>query len=383
MTIEGLTAERIFTGERMLTDHVVLIEAGSVRGVVRRGDLPAGLVPTDLGAGTLAPGFVDAQVNGGGGALFNATPDRDTLARMARAHARHGTTALLPTYITDRPEGMAAAIAAIREAIAAGVPGIAGLHLEGPFLSVARKGVHDARFIRAPAEADLERLIGAGISPLVLTVAPETVPPEVIRRLTEAGVIVSIGHSDAPYDTAVAAAEAGARGVTHVFNAMSQFGSREPGIVGTVLDRGDLWGGFVADGFHVHPASLRVVVAAKRGPARLFLITDAMPPAGAPGDVFELNGRTVTRRDGRLALADGTLAGSDLTMDRAVAFTVDRLGIGLPEALRMASLYPAAFLGLDRRMGRIEPGFRADLVHLGPDLAARATWIGGRPIDRD
>jgi N-acetylglucosamine-6-phosphate deacetylase len=376
----ALTAERIFTGEAMLTRHALLIDDRTIADVLPLDQVPDGTDVSDLGPGTLAPGFIDAQVNGGGGILFNDTPDKDSLAALALAHARHGTTALLPTFITDTAAGMRAAIRSIRKAIDAGVPGIAGVHLEGPFLSVARKGAHDPALIRPMAEDDVAAIVGAGIVPLLLTVAPETVPAETISRLAAAGIIVSLGHSDAPYELVVAAAAAGARGVTHVFNAMSQLQGRKPGVVGAALDTGSLWGGIIPDGIHVHPASLRLALAAKRRPGKLFIVTDAMPTAGAPGDVFHLNGRRVTRENGRLTLDDGTIAGSDLTMDQAVAFTVGHLGVDLAEALRMASLYPAEFLHLDDTRGRLKHAYRADIVHLGPDLSATATWIGGEPV---
>jgi N-acetylglucosamine-6-phosphate deacetylase len=299
---------------------------------------------------------------------------------MALAHARHGTTAMMPTYITDTPEGMAAAIGAVRAALEAHVPGIAGIHLEGPFLSLARKGAHDPALIRPMDGADVARVTSAGFSPVILTVAPETVPAETIRLLTDAGIIVSIGHTDASYDVAMAAAAAGARGVTHLFNAMSQLQGRNPGVVGAALNHDGLWCGLIADGLHVHPASLRLALKAKTGSRKMILVTDAMPPAGDANDIFFLNGRKVTRENGKLTLEDGTLAGSNLTMDQAVAYAVSQLGIDLTEALRMASLYPAEFLRLEGSRGRIRDGFRADLVHLGPDLMARGTWIGGQEI---
>ena len=227
-------------------------------------------------------------------------------------------------------------------------------------------------------DGDVDAILDAGIATLVLTVAAENATPSQIRRLSDGGVVVSLGHSDAPYDTARAAADAGARGVTHLFNAMSQLGHRAPGVVGAALDHGGLWGGLIADGHHVDPVALRVALRAKRGPARLFLVSDAMPPVGVPGDAFVLSGRRVTRRDGKLLLPDGTLAGADLTMAGAVRFAVEHLEVPLAEALRMAALYPAMFLRLDRNRGRIARGFQADLVLLDAALTVRRSWIGGR-----
>ena len=373
--LQALCGARVFTGEHVLDDHAVLLDGGRVADVLPMSQLPAELHREKLDGGLLAPGFLDVQINGAGGVLFNDTPTAEGAAAIAAAVRPTGATGLLPTFITDRPEPRARATAAIRAA--AGMPGILGLHLEGPFLSRARKGAHDPALIVPMTDADVDALLATGLDTLLVTVAAENATPAQIRRLTDGGVIVSLGHSDASYAVACAAADAGARGVTHLFNAMSQLGHRGPGVVGAALDHGGLWGGIIADGHHVDPAALRIALRAKRGPGRLFLISDAMPPVGVPGDSFVLSGRAVTRRDGRLLLDDGTLAGADLTMDGAVRFAVVNLDVSLTEALRMASLYPATFLRLEGERGRIARGFRADLVHLDEALAVRRSWIDG------
>lgn len=374
--LKALCNARVFTGEHFLDDHAVLIDGGRIADVLPRAHLPADVAREDLGEGLLAPGFIDVQVNGAGGMLFNDTPTAAGAAAIAAAVRPTGTTGLLPTFITDQPERRALAVAAIRAA-GSSVPGVLGLHLEGPFLSRARKGAHDPALIVPMSDADVDTLLEAGIGTLLLTVAPENATPRQIRCLADAGVIVSLGHSDAAYDTVRAAADAGARGVTHLFNAMSQLGHRSPGVVGAALDHGGLWGGLIADGHHVDPVALRIALRAKRGPARFFLISDAMPPVGVPGDTFELGGRRVSRQQGRLLLDDGTLAGADLTMDQAVRYAVRALDVSLGEALRMASLYPAQFLRLDGTRGRLAPGFAADLVHLDDGLAVTRSWIAG------
>ena len=377
MAPEALYGARVFTGERFLDDHAVLIDGAAILDVLPAAGVPGDYPRHDLGGGLLAPGFIDAQVNGGGGVLFNGSRSAGGAAAIAAAHARHGSTGLLPTFITDHPDRQAEAVAAIRQAIAAKAPGILGIHLEGPFLAQARRGAHDPGLIRPLSDADVDTLLDTGVDTVLLTVAAEVASPQQIRRLADGGVIVSIGHSDAPYEVAAAAADAGARGVTHLFNAMSQLGHRAPGVVGAALDHDGLWAGIIADGHHVHPAALRVALRAKQGAARLFLVSDAMPPAASPGDTFALNGRTVTRRDGKLTLEDGMLAGSDLTMDRAVRFAIDHLHVPLAEALRMASLYPAQFLRLDAARGRIAARYVADMVLLGDDLSVRRVWIAG------
>ncbi len=376
----ALRGARIFTGEHFLDHHALLLDGGRIVDLVPEAALPTGMRSKDLGGGTLAPGFIDAQVNGGGGVLFNDARTASGAAAVAAAHAGFGTTGCLPTFITDRPERRREAVAAVREAIAAGAPGVLGIHLEGPFLALARKGAHDPALIRPMANRDVDDLLDSGIATVLLTLAAENASPAQIRRLAEGGVVVSIGHSDAAYEVAMAAAAAGATGVTHLFNAMSQLGHRAPGVVGAALDHGGLWGGIIADGHHVDPVALRIALRSKQGPGRLFLVSDAMPPAGAPGDAFTLCGRTVTRRAGRLTFDDGTLAGADLTMDAALRFTVEHLGQPLAEALRMASLYPAQLLRLDGERGRLARGFLADLVLLGEDLRVRSVWIGGEAL---
>ncbi len=377
MALHALAGARVFTGDRFLDAHAVLLDGARIADVLPSAALPPAATVEDLGGGLLAPGFLDAQVNGGGGVLFNDTPTADGAAGVAAAHRRFGTAGCLPTFITDRPERQALAISAVRDAVAERRPGVLGLHLEGPHLAVARKGAHDPALIRPMSDADIHALLSSGLDTLLVTVAAETVTPAQVRRLVDGGVVVSIGHSDATADQVRAAADAGARCVTHLFNAMSPLLHRAPGVVGAALDDGRLWGGIIADGVHVDAVALRVALRAKRGPGRLFLVSDAMPPAGSPGDSFTLSGRTATRHGGALSFDDGTLAGADLTMDAALRFAVGPLEQPLDEALRMASRHPAEMLGQGGTRGRIAPGFAADLVWLGDGLDVRRTWIAG------
>jgi len=372
----ALTGARVFDGETIRKDVAVLVEGAHIAGIIAEATRDDGISRRRLDGGLLAPGFVDIQVNGGGGTLFNADPTPDGIARMAAAHRRFGTTGLLPTVITDRPEVLEQAIAAIRTARAAGVPGVLGIHIEGPFLDAPRRGAHDARYLRDITDADIAMLESADCGALVLTLAPNRVAPAIIARLARSGVLVSLGHSAATGEEARTALAAGARAFTHLFNAMSPLENRKPGMVGVALADRESYCGIIADGHHVDDIALKVAVAAKPRD-RIMLVTDAMSSAAGGPDSFDLQGRRVTRVDGRLALADGTLAGSDLTMDAAVRHCVNRLDIGLEDALRMASLNPATFLGCGRDLGRIAPGYLASLVHLGDDLKVRRTWIDG------
>ena len=328
--------------------------------------------------GWLVPGFVDMQVNGGGGTLFNNDPSPQGIARIAAAHAAGGTTACLVTLITDRREMTGTAIAAVAAARAAGQPGLLGLHLEGPHLALARKGTHEGALFRPMEAADLATLIAARprVGLLMTTIAPENVTVAQVAALAGAGVAVSLGHTDCTAATARAYLAAGARFVTHLFNAMRQMGSREPGLVGAALDDPGLTLGLIADGFHVDPVPMGVALRACRG--RIALITDAMATIGTDLDGFSLNGRRVYRRGGRLTLADGTLAGADIDMIGALRFVVERLGVPLEEALRMASLYPAAALGAAK--GAFAPGMDADAVLLSPALDIAGVWIAGARI---
>ncbi|MEO8883970.1 MAG: N-acetylglucosamine-6-phosphate deacetylase [Devosia sp.] len=374
----AFTGARIFDGERWHDDAALLVRGADIESILPL-DAVGDLGVERLDGGMLVPGFVDLQVNGGGGVLLNEVPMLDGIRTICTTYAQFGTTALLPTLITDTPEITAKAVAAGIAAADTRLPGFLGLHLEGPHLSIARKGAHDPKLIRPMDEADLVALIAArGRLPnLLTTVAAETVAPEQIARLAAAGIIVSIGHSDASFAQVEAAAGAGATLVTHLFNAQSQIGNREPGLVGAALADGRLSPGLIADGIHVHPETIAIALRAKRGPGRIFLVTDAMSMTGTDLKSITLNGRTIIRSDGALRLADGTLAGADLTMIDAIAFMHRRIGLSLEEALRMATVYPAEALGVANRHGHLRPGAAADFVHLSEEIGVKATWIGG------
>jgi N-acetylglucosamine-6-phosphate deacetylase len=380
MTRQALIAGTIFDGTEWHSGSALLVEGDAVTGIVPAGDVPAGTSRIDAGA-LLAPGFVDLQVNGGGGIMFNDAPEVDAIARVCRTHARLGTTALMATVVTDRPDVSRRMVDAGSEAAQRAVPGFLGVHLEGPHLSVARKGAHDASLIR-PLDAEaLAFLINArGKLPhLLVTLAPESASAASVLALAKAGVIVSLGHSDAAYDTATEYAAAGATLATHLFNAMSQLESRRPGIVGAVLSDGGLSAGLIADGVHVHPVTIATALRAKRAPGRLFLVSDAVATAGSDITSFNMAGRRVTRANGRLTLEDGTLAGADTTMAASLRFLHRVVGVDLGEALRMASVYPADAIGALRH-GRLTPGARADAVALTTELEVTAAWIGGLAV---
>ena len=338
---------RVFDGRALHDGHAVRFKGGVLAAFGAEADVPMGGEVVDLDGDILAPGYVDLQVNGGGGIMFNDDPTPETLDRIATAHRELGVVALLPTLITDTPDKTEAAIEAAIAAVSPGVPGIAGLHLEGPHLSVARKGAHDAALIREMTRRDLDVLLAAAsaLPVLKVTVAPENVTEEQVASLAGAGVLVSLGHTDAGFDTCRRYFAAGARCATHLFNAMSQLGSREPGLVGAALATGTVSSGMIADAVHVHPATMRAAWAGKAGPGRIFLVSDAMAVAGTDQTSFELGGRTISRESGILTLADGTLAGADLDLTTAVRTLVEKVGVPLPDALRAATSDPAAMIG--------------------------------------
>ncbi|MET2829945.1 N-acetylglucosamine-6-phosphate deacetylase [Mesorhizobium shangrilense] len=378
----ALTGARIFDGDDWHEDHALVVRDGLVEAILPAGAVPSDISKVDTGGGILAPGFVDLQVNGGGGVMLNDHPDVASIETICRAHAPFGTTALLPTLITDTPEITAAAIAAGAQAARLKVPGFLGLHLEGPHLSIARKGAHDPKLIRPMTDADQAALIAARqqLPVLLTTIAPESVDPARVAVLAKAGVVVSLGHSDTGYASARDFADAGASMVTHLFNAMSQIGNREPGLAGAAIDIGTLSAGIIADGIHVDPATMAIALRAKQGPAKIVLVTDAMATIGTDMTSFTLNGRTVFRKDGTLRLADGTLAGADLDMISAVRFVHRVIGLDLDEALRMASLYPAQAIGQSHRLGRFANGTAADIVALSDDLDVKGVWIDGASV---
>ena len=373
----ALTGARVFDGVKFLDGMAVVVDGRQIAAINSLATLPSSIKRIDLNGGLLAPGFIDVQVNGGGGALLNDKPSVDVVRRIAESHRKFGTVGLLPTVITDAPDITAAAIAAVREARAIGIPGILGIHVEGPFLDPARRGAHDAAFIRAINDADIKQFVTADCGAFMLTLAPNCVSPQDIRRLVDGGILVSLGHSDARYCEVKTALAAGATSFTHLFNAMSQLTGREPGMVGAALSDAHSFIGIIADGLHVHEVSLQLAFSAT-STDRFMLVSDAMPTAAGGPDHFVLQGRRVSRVDNRLTLRDGTLAGSNLTMDAAVRHCVTKLDMDLATVLRMASANPARFLGLQNQLGLIAPGALASLVHLDEELIVKQTWIEGR-----
>ena len=377
--ILSITNGRIIAASAILTAAEIEVENGlvlAVRPPRTAGSYDAEL---DLAGGWLLPGLIDTQVNGGGGVLFNDAISVEGIRAIGEAHGPLGTTAFLPTLISASPDRIRAAVEVVEEAIEAGVPGVLGLHVEGPYINFERKGIHDGQAIRTIDPEIVALLARPRRARILLTIAPECSDIATIEQLTRAGVIVSLGHSNATYEEARAAMDAGATAVTHLFNAMSPLEHRAPGLVGAALDDPRCICGLIADGVHVHEAALRIAIAAK-GSDGIMLVTDAMPSVGTMADSFMLQGKRIDVREGVCRYADGTLAGSDLDMAATVRNVVAMTGVPVPEAAKMASTVPARLLGLEGTHGSISVGMRADWVHLDADLHPCGTWIAGEPL---
>ncbi|MES2676150.1 MAG: N-acetylglucosamine-6-phosphate deacetylase [Pseudomonadota bacterium] len=375
--VTALSNSKIFTGREWLSQHAIIIEHEKIIALCHENSLPEKIdLHIDLQGHRLIPGLIDTQVNGGGGVLFNDAPTLATLRTMGAAHRQYGTTGFYPTLISDEISVMEKAIDAVASAIAVKVPGVLGIHLEGPFLNPERKGVHNAEKFKIIDDDALRLLCSLKVGKTLITIAPELTTPEIITRLVNAGVIVAAGHSAANYEQTKIAINAGLTSFTHLFNAMTPLTSREPGMVGAALENENTWCGIIADGFHVHPATLKIAHAAKTK-GKMILVTDAMPSVGAIDKSFMLNGEIIRSENGRLATANGTLAGSDLNMLAAIKNTVEMVGIKLDEAIRMASIYPAAMMGIAETYGTIEVGQNASMILIDEDYKLLRSWIDG------
>lgn len=372
----ALVNGRVLTADGLRDGVAVLVDSARIAAIVPARDVPADAEHHDLAGALLVPGFIDTQVNGGAGVLFNDEPTVEGIVAIGEAHRRYGTTGFLPTLISDDIAVIRRAVEAVDAAIEAGVPGVLGIHIEGPFLNTDRRGIHRAEKIRTLDEEGFAALTSLKRGKTLVTLAPERTTIDAVRRLIAAGVIVAAGHSNATYEQAVAGVEAGITGVTHLFNAMSPLTSRAPGLVGASLERDELVCGIIVDGHHVAAATLRIALRCKPAES-LMLVTDAMPSVGHDADTFMLQGKRIHVRGSKVTDDAGTIAGSNLDMASAVRNSVAMLGAPLETAVAMASHSPARFLGLAGELGVIAPGYRADLVALDESLHVAATWISG------
>ena len=367
---------KIYTGSDVLTDHAVVVENGLIKQVCPVAELPDGVEVRDLDGANLSPGFIDLQLNGCGGVMLNDEITAETMQIMHRANLKSGCTSFLPTLITSSDEDMRAVITAAREYHNQYQNQSLGLHLEGPYLNVAKKGIHSVDHIRKSDSEMIDLICENRDLVAKVTLAPELNDPEHIERLHKAGVVVSIGHTNATYAEARKGFESGITFATHLFNAMTPMVGREPGVVGAIYDTPEVYAGIIADGFHVDYANIRI--AHKIKGEKLVLVTDATAPAGADMEYFIFVGKKVYYRDGKCVDENGTLGGSALTMIEAVQNTVEHAGIALDEALRMATLYPATAMGVEDKLGRIKKGMVANLAVFDRDFNVKATVVNGQ-----
>ncbi len=372
----ALTNCKIFTGTEVLTEHAVLIDGGVIAAVCPTAELAEHIERKDLAGANLSPGFIDLQLNGCGGVMFNDDISAQTIHVMHQTNVKSGCTSFLPTLITSSDHDMRKAIQAAREYQAQYPNHSLGLHLEGPYLNTAKKGIHNIDYIRAASDEMIDTLCENADVIAKVTLAPEQNEHAYIRRLQQAGIVVSIGHTNATYQQARQGFEAGISFATHLFNAMSPLEGREPGVVGAIYDSPEVYAGIIADGFHVDYANIRI--AHKIKGEKLVLVTDATAPAGAKMDYFIFVGKKVYYRNGKCVDENGTLGGSALTMIEAVKNSVEHVGIALDEVLRMATLYPAKAMGVDNKLGRIRKGMVANLTAFDRDFNILATIVNGQ-----
>jgi len=376
----AITASQVFDGSTWKFQHGVVIDNDTIVGVEPLDELGSEIPITDYGDGVIAPGFIDLQVNGGGGVLFNNEPTVSSLQTMITAHRATGTTAMMPTLISDEQSVYPAGISAVNQIMGSGNPSVLGLHIEGPFLSQKKRGTHQQTMVRQITGDDIRWLTSSAASlPLILTLAPEHCSAGQIKQLTNAGVMVCAGHSNATAQQTKAALSEGLRGFTHLFNAMNPLTARDPGVLGVALNDRESWAGIIADGHHVDPVNLSLAHRTK-APGKLCLVTDAMATVGAVKKSFSLYNETITEDNGVLINAEGNLAGSAIGMIQAVAVAHHSAGIELGECLNMASSYPAAFLNRHKELGQLSAGFRADIVHFDDNFKVHNTWVAGSHI---
>ncbi len=372
----ALRGAKIFDGQDFLDDHVVILEGSRITDIVPDDNLKSAVSTIELSGGILAPGFIDVQVNGGGGVMFNEHPTAAGIDQIVNAHLRTGTTGLLPTLISDSKDIQQQGAEAVRAAKGKGNPSVLGVHIEGPFFAPEKRGAHQADMIRPMDSTDLDWLCSLADINTLVTLAPEKVREGHIRQLASAGLKVFAGHTNASYEQVRAAIDEGLAGFTHLFNAMSPLTARAPGTVGAALDSDHTYIGMIVDGHHVHPATVAIAHRAKSS-GKMLLVTDAMATVGSDTDSFELYGEAISVRDGCLVNREGVLAGSAIGMIDAIRNTTELVGIPLTECLRMASLYPATLLGLDQKLGCIKSRYRADLVHFDENYEVQQTWVAG------
>ncbi len=360
--MRSITAKYIFDGVNLLTNKTVLIADNQIVDMIDSDKLYDKSQLEDFGNSVISPGMLDLQLNGCGGVLFNADISMETLETMHQTNLKFGTTGFLPTLITADFNDSITALEVVKEWFKryGNTRGVLGIHLEGPFLSLEKKGIHPEKFIIKPTDEMLAKIVPyAKLFPIKMTMAAENVKPKQVEFLAKHGIVVSIGHSNASYEVAENAFKHGAKTVTHMFNAMSGMTGRNPGVIGAVLAN-PVYLGLIVDMLHVDKANVRLMTNLK--PTSIYLVTDAVTPTGTDMTEFDFAGKHLYVRDGKCVDDAGTLGGAYLTMNEAIENCVEKCGLSLEQSLTMATLIPARLLGLDDQIGKIAEGYRADLI---------------------
>ena len=378
---QALLGSQIFCGERFYDDHALLVEGKSIVDIVDKNNTPDNFNKIELDQGILAPGFIDLQVNGGGGVLFNNSPNKESLNTIIKAHQFFGTTSVMPTVISDSLEVLEQCITTVTEEIKNN-SSLLGIHIEGPFFNTKYRGVHQKQYISTINSDYLNLFESLKGFPVMLTLAPECISSQQLKHLTSLGIKTLAGHSDATYDELDDAIKNGLDGFTHLFNAMGQISAREPGVVGSALHFENTFASIIVDLHHVHPSLIQLAYQLKPK-GKLFFISDSMATINHGKPSFELYDEVVNESDGRLVNSEGKLAGSSITQIDAVKNAYQKCNIPLNQALAMASRYPAEYLGIENHLGSLKPGYRADLVHFDSNFKVHNTWVSGKQINRE
>ena len=375
---QALLGSQIFCGERFYDHHALLIDGNSIIEIVDEKNIPNAFNKIELDQGILAPGFIDLQVNGGGGILFNNSPTKESLNTIINAHQFFGTTSIMPTVISDSIKVLTKCTRAVTQEIKKN-SALLGIHIEGPFFSLKYRGVHQKKYISKLSSEYLELFSNLKEFPVILTLAPECISIKDLNHLASLGLKIMAGHTDASYDELEQAAKNNLNGFTHLFNAMSQISAREPGAVGAALDFDNLYASIIVDLHHVHHSLIKLAYQ-KKPIGKLFFISDSMATINHGEPTFELYDEVVSEQNGRITNAEGKLAGSSITQIDAVKNAYQKCNIPLDHALAMASRYPAKFIGVDQYLGSLKPNYRADLVHFDSNFKVNNVWTSGVKI---
>jgi len=365
----------VYTSKEVLIDKAVIINGNMIEDLVEIDRVPKEIETIDAEGKILAPGFIDIQVNGGGGVLFNDAPTVESINTIFSAHLKYGVTSILPTLISDDVEKMKQAIDSVEQMMKIAGNHTLGIHLEGPYIEVSKAGVHEKKHIRKISLGELKTILDSTSAVKLITLAPELLDSSSMKYLLEKNIVMFAGHTNASFNTCNEFFKNGGKGATHLFNAMSQLTGREPGVVGATFFNKNAKGGIIVDGHHVDLHN--VAIASRLMKGRLFLVTDSMPSVGSEIESFNIGEVTIFCKDGKCVTADGTIGGSNLNMLLAVRNCVSKCGIPLDEALRMSSTYQAELLGYGHILGKISPGYHANLILIDNTVHIHATIVNG------